>query len=74
MLLTATSLGYENYWSSGGSLREDHFKGLLGIPLDENILSSLFLFDKNTENRVTKKGALRGRQGTLESFSSKLKL
>tara|TARA_B100000809_G_scaffold38098_1_gene33317 strand:- start:7109 stop:7726 length:618 start_codon:yes stop_codon:yes gene_type:complete len=74
MLLTATALGYENYWSSGGLLREDNFKELLGIPLDERLLASLFLYDGNTEMCKTKKGALRGRQGSLDSYSKTVSL
>lgn len=69
MLLTATAMGYESYWSSGGSLREDRFKALLGIPMDEALLASLFIFDSNTEGYKTKKGALRGRQGSLKDFA-----
>jgi nitroreductase len=74
MLLTATALGYENYWSSGGLLREDNFKELLGIPLDELLLASLFLFDSNTDTCKTKKGALRGRQGVLDSYCKTVNL
>jgi nitroreductase len=68
MLLTATALGYENYWSSGGALREDCFKELLGIPFDEGLLASLFIFDSNTETCKTKKGGLRGRQGGIDNY------
>ncbi len=69
MLLTATTLGYENYWSSGGSLRETRFKELLKIPLDEALLGSLFVFESDTEGCKTKKGALRGRQGAVENYT-----
>lgn len=74
MLLTATALGYENYWSSGGVLREDPFKELLEIPTDELLVASLFLFDADTENCKTKKGALRGRQGSVDSYSKTIEL
>jgi nitroreductase len=74
MLLTATALGYENYWSSGGALREDRFKEMFGIPLEEQLLASLFLFDFNTGNCKTKKGALRGRQGDIDDFSKTVNL
>jgi nitroreductase len=74
MLLTATSLGYENYWSSGGVLREDRFKAMFEIPLDEELLASVFLFDTKTENFKIKKGALRGRQGTIAQCSKDVKL
>ena len=74
MLLTATALGYENYWSSGGVLKEDQFRNLLHIPLDEQLLASLFLFESDTGRFKTKKGALRGRQGTIENCSKQIKL
>ena len=74
MLLTATSLDYENYWSSGGMLKEEGFLELLGIPLDEKLLGSVFLFDKDTSGFKTKKGALRGRQGPVEKCSKNIKL
>lgn len=74
MLLTATALGYENYWSSGGALREDRFKEVLGIPLEEQLLASLFLFDSNTGNCKTKKGGLRGRQGNIDNYSKTVNL
>lgn len=74
MLLTATALGYENYWSSGGTLREDRFKELLKIPLDEALLASLFIFDTNPTGCKTKKGALRGRQGSLKDFTTQVVL
>ena len=74
MLLTATALGYENYWSSGGVLRETQLKEYLGIPSEEHLLASLFVFDTDTGNCKTKKGALRGRQGDLESFCKFVRL
>lgn len=74
MLLTATALGYENYWSSGGVLREEFSKKILNIPLDEVLLASLFIFNSETKNFKTKKGALRGRQGDLESYCKQILL
>lgn len=44
ILLTATALGHENYWSSGGCLREAFTDELLGIPEAEILLGSLFIF------------------------------
>lgn len=72
MLLTATALGYENYWSSGGALKTDPFKTLLKIPLEEQLLASVFLFESNIEDFKTKKGALRGRQGGIENCSKQV--
>lgn len=44
VLLTATALGHENYWSSGGPLREAPVFELMGIPTAEILLGSLFIF------------------------------
>ncbi len=44
ILLSATALGRENYWSSGGVLREDFAFDLLGIPQAEILLGALFIF------------------------------
>lgn len=44
LLLTATALGHENYWSSGGPLREAFVFDLLEIPAEEILLGSLFIF------------------------------
>ena len=74
MLLAATSLGYENYWSSGGMLKEEQLFTKLGISLDEKLLGSIFLFDADTSAFKTKKGALRGRQGPIEKCAKRIKL
>lgn len=44
LLLTATALGYENYWSSGGPLRETFAYQLLSVPEKEILLGSVFIF------------------------------
>lgn len=44
LLLTATALGHENYWSSGGVLREAMLFDWLSIPTTEILLGSLFIF------------------------------
>lgn len=44
LLLTATALGHENYWSSGGALRENFAFDIMGIPTAEILLGSLFIF------------------------------
>lgn len=74
VLLTATALGYENYWSSGGTLREKYFIDLLGIPKDEALLASVFIFDSDTSGARTKTGALRDRQGAVETYSKQIVL
>lgn len=70
LLLTATALGHENYWGSGGSLREDFAFDLLGIPKQEILLGSLFIFPN--ENEVPSHVQLstskrRDRRGSLDS-------
>lgn len=50
LLLTATALGYENYWSSGGVLRDEYISRLLGINEQEILLGSLFIFSSATED------------------------
>lgn len=44
ILLTATALGYENYWSSGGILREQTMFERLHIPIAEILLGAVFIF------------------------------
>ncbi len=44
LLLSATALGHENYWSSGGPLREAFAFKLMGIPAAEILLGALFIF------------------------------
>lgn len=70
LLLSATAINYENYWSSGGVLRESSFKELLNIPTNEILLGSVFLF-KNIENSNTQQvtGAWRGQQGAIETYA-----
>lgn len=49
ILLTATALGHENYWSSGGPLRQPFAYELLGIPTQEITLGALFLFPSSED-------------------------
>ncbi|MGY0400334.1 MAG: hypothetical protein ACWIPH_10560, partial [Ostreibacterium sp.] len=49
ILLTATALGHENYWSSGGPLRESSIYTLMNIPKIEILLGSLFIFPSENE-------------------------
>ncbi len=55
LLLTATALGHENYWGSGGPLREAFTFDLLGIPDTEILLGSLFIFpsEDNPQAKTT---------------------
>lgn len=71
ILLIATEKDYETYWSSGGSLRENAFKKILNIPINEQLLGSIFIFNKNNIEGATQiTGAWRNQQGDIKDFSS----
>lgn len=55
LLLAATALGHENYWCSGGTLRQEFSYDLLDIPKQEITLGALFLFPsiEEIENHST---------------------
>lgn len=72
LLLTATALGFENYWGSGGPLREPFASPLLNIPSDEILLGTLFIFphetaleNHDTEQLISKRRDQRGELNTL---------
>lgn len=44
VLLGATARGISNYWSTGGKLRSAELKNHLGIPAQEILAGSIFLF------------------------------
>lgn len=71
LLLTATALGYENYWSSGGVLRDSYVSRLLGINEQEILLGSLFIFPSETEGEnnpmVFSNGKRRDKRGEIDS-------
>ena len=71
LLLVTTEKNYETYWSSGGSLREKAFKKLLNIPINEQLLGSIFIFNKNNMEGSTQiTGAWRDQQGDIKDFST----
>lgn len=51
LLLSATALGRENYWGSGGPLREAFAFELLNMPTEEILLGSLFIFPDEDDVR-----------------------
>ncbi len=71
ILLTATALGYENYWSSGGILREEFTYQQLGIDTAEILLGSLFIFPNQTEEASktieSKLGKQRNNRGDVKN-------
>ena len=74
MLLGATAKGIPNYWSSGGKLRESEVKKHLGIPEDEVILGTVFLFPEDSEERDAKiiPGGLRSSGKLITEWSKYL--
>ncbi|WP_309400484.1 nitroreductase family protein [Cerasicoccus maritimus] len=69
MLLTATARGFENYWSSGGALREKLVFDWMGIPATEILLGGIFLFPAETDNVETAEGKLRHKRGDVETWA-----
>lgn len=66
LLLTATALARENYWGSGGVLRQDLAFDLLGIPRAEILLGSLYIFPaQETEGIDCFTGSRRDKRGAL---------
>lgn len=63
LLLTATALGHENYWSSGGILREAFTYQQMGINEAEILLGSLFLFPSEADAPPTTNYLLGKRHG-----------
>lgn len=70
LLLTATALGRENYWGSGGPLREAFAYEWLGIPTAEILIGSLFIFPSESEvaddSVMFKTSERRNQRGALE--------
>lgn len=68
LLLTATALGRENYWGSGGVLRKDFAFDWLGIPTSEILLGALFIFPSQADAADSIDfftGSRRGKRGEL---------
>lgn len=49
VLISATALGHENYWSSGGPLRNSLVFKKMAIPVEEILLGALFIFPSENE-------------------------
>ena len=52
LLLAATGRGIPTYWSSGGTLRDPKILAHLGIPANQHLLGSIFLFPDTTNAEV----------------------
>lgn len=72
LLLAATALGRENYWGSGGIIRQQSSFELLGIPTAEVLLGTLFIFPSEAnapESVKFRAGARRDKRGEIEASS-----
>ena len=70
LLLAATARGIPNYWSSGGPLRTSEVANMLGIPPEEILLGSVFLF-ANAEDRndvTVRPGKMREKRGPVSAW------
>ncbi len=77
ILLTATALGYENYWSSGGVLKDEFAYQKLGINPSEILLGALFIFPNQSDTPPMTEylsGKLRDKRGEVEDCYRLLKI
>lgn len=72
-LLLATQKGFRTYWSSGGVLRSDAVFERMGIPLQQILLGSIFLFPQDIGTSEIKPGKMRDKRGRTEDWSVWLK-
>ncbi|MGB5706363.1 MAG: nitroreductase family protein [Arenicellales bacterium] len=65
LLLAATARNISTYWSSGGPIRKREVASVLGIPADEVLLGSIFLFPKqeNYAEVTVRPGKMREKRG-----------
>jgi nitroreductase len=69
LLLAATARGIPTYWSSGGVLRGPEAFGWMGIPADQVLLGSLFLFPPDAHGAEVLPGSHRDRRGRPGDWS-----
>ncbi|HEU0302598.1 MAG TPA: nitroreductase family protein [Longimicrobium sp.] len=69
LLLAATARGIPTYWSSGGALRGEEAFGWLGIPAEQILLGSVFLFPAEHPGAEVNPGAHRDRRGAPADWS-----
>ncbi len=74
LLLGATANGYRTYWSSGGPLREKAMFERLGIPTEEILLGSIFLFPAEIRDAEIRPGSMRDRRGRLSDWAKWLEI
>ena len=69
VLLAIENEGLGSYWSSGGIMRKGEVFGQLGIPEDEILLGSIFLFPSAPTNSEIKPGKLSQMRGAVKDWS-----
>jgi nitroreductase len=69
LLLAATARGIPTYWSSGGVLRGAEAFGWMGIPADQVLLGSIFLFPPDPHGAEVLPGSHRDRRGPPRGWS-----
>ena len=69
LLLRATEEGFRTYWSSGGILATRPTFAMLGLPDDEVMLGSIFLFPQDVGDASIIPGAWHDKRGTVEDWS-----
>jgi len=69
LLLSADAAGFKTYWSSGGPLRGSAFFDRVGIPQNQLLLGSVFLFPGEPENSEVKSGSMAEKRGPVTSWS-----
>ena len=69
LLLAATARGIPTYWSSGGVLRGPEAFGWMGIPADQVLLGSIFLFPPDPHGAEVLPGSHRDRRGPPGDWS-----
>jgi nitroreductase len=74
LLVAATAREIQTYWSSGGGLRKPETMQLLGIPEEEILLGSIFLFGPLTKACKTSPGKLRDQRGETKSWAKWVEL
>lgn len=69
LLLQATAAGWRTYWSSGGVLRGPAVFTRLGIPMDQVLIGSVFIFPPEVGTAEIMPGKLRDKRGGVADWS-----
>lgn len=69
ILVAATAKNITTYWSSGGVFKTEKYKTLYGIPEQEILLGSIFLFPDNADDCEHRVGKLRDKRHGATGWS-----